>query len=478
MTIERRAAAGLKWSSIAKLVGQAATWAITLVVFRLLRPEDYGLMALAMVLISVFSGVAELGLGSSIVQAATLSGRELKRLAGAIGVLNVVAAAVIAVGAPLLAELLGDSRLTVILRVLSIQFLLTAVDAVPSSIAYRRMEFKQLAGIELAATLFGAVTTLILAWSGAGVWALVFGSLGASGLRTVLFVSFGELVRPSLDLRGIGPHIRFGGTVTVTRFLWQLTSQADILVAGRLFTRDVVGLYSVSMHVATLPMAKVMGIINQVALPTVSRMQEETSRLRLRLLHSLRLLALGAIAAMWGLCSVAPEFVDVVLGDQWRAAILPLQLASLVMPLRMLQMVLATALTGVGRADVELRNTIVGALVLPAAFLIGARFGLNGLAISWLIAIPIIFAANFPRTLPPLGFGFADLAAAVRAPVLAGGAMYLAVSGTRWIMADAGEAARLSILILVGALAYLLAVQLTDRSIWADVRKLATALRA
>lgn len=477
MTIERQAAAGLKWTSLAKLMGQLASWVITLAVFRLLAPEDYGLMALAMVLVAIVSGVAEFGLGASIVQAATLDGPELGRVAGAIGAFNVVAAAVVVAGAPVFAELLGDSRLTAILRVLSVQFLLSAVAAVPSAVAYRRMEFKRLAGIELATTLLGAVTTLVLAWSGAGVWALVFGNLGAAALRTALYLSFGELVWPSLDLRGIGPHIRFGGAVTATRFLWQIGSQADILVAGRLFASDVVGLYSVSMHLATLPMTKVMAIINQVALPTVARMQDETARLRLRLLHSLRLLAVGATAALWGLCAVAPEFVDVVLGDQWQTAILPLQLVSLVTPARMLQMVLATALTGVGRADLELRNTIVATLVLTTAFLVGAQFGLNGLAISWVVAIPIVLTLNLPRALLALNLGFADLAGAVRAPVIAGSAMYLAVIAARWVMADVPDAARLAILILVGAGAFLLTVQLVDRSVWADVRKLAAAVR-
>ena len=434
-------------------------------------------MALAMVLMSIISGLAEFGLGSSIVQASSLTGPELKRLAGAIGLLNVAGAIVIAGGAPLFAELIGDSRLGEILSVLALQFLLTAVAAMPASIAYRRMEFKRLALIEVAVTLFGASMTLLLAWLGAGVWSLVFGNLSGAALRAVLFVTFGEFVWPSFDLRGIGPHIRFGGMVTATQFLWQLTSQADILVAGRLLATEALGLYSVSMHLATLPMAKVMGVINQVALPTVARMQEEAARLRHRLVNALRLLAVGAVAALWGLASVALEFVDVLLGDQWHPAVLPLALVALVTPFRMLQMVLATALTGVGRADLELRNTLTGVLVLPVAFVIGARFGLNGLAVSWLVAVPLVLALNVARTLPPLGLTLADLGAAARAPLLAGIAMFAAVTATRWALGDTPEPARLPVLIVVGAAVYLLVLRLADRSIWADARRFATALR-
>jgi O-antigen/teichoic acid export membrane protein len=477
MQIERQAAAGLKWSSIAKLAGQGVSWAVTLAVFRLLTPEDYGLMALSMVLVSVVAGIAEFGLGSSLIQMPTLERRDMARVGGALFALNIGCGIVMALGAGLFARLLGDVRLTPILQVLSLLFVLGAIEAVPLSLAQRDMNFKRLAGIELAATMLGSLLTLLLAWLGLGVWALVIGNLAAAGLRTTLYVALGGFVWPSFNFRGIGPHLRFGGAVTVTRFLWQLTYQADMLVAGRLFTRDLVGFYSVSMHLATLPMTKVMGIVNQVAFPAVARLQDELPRLRQRLLDALRMLALAAVPGMWGISSVAPEFVHVVLGERWHASTVPLQLVSFIAPLRMLSAVLATAVQGIGRADLELRNTIVGAIVLPSAFFIGAQWGLNGLAFSWVCAIPVVFTFNFPRTLGALGISLGDLSAAMRGPIVAGAAMYGAVALARLPLGGLDEAVRLPLLVVVGAAAYLSVVRLTDRTIWSDARKLAAAAR-
>ncbi|MGQ0836551.1 MAG: lipopolysaccharide biosynthesis protein [Gammaproteobacteria bacterium] len=477
LSVERQAAAGLKWSSIAKIAGQTVSWGVTLLVFRLLTPEDYGLMALSMVLVSIVAGVAEFGLGSSLVQAQTLARQELSRVAGALAALNVGCGLVVALGAPLFAELLGDERLINVIRVLAIQFLLNAIEAAPQSLAYRQMEFKRLAGIELVATLTGAFTTLFLAWLGMGVWALVFGNLTGALLRTALYVALGGFVWPSFNFRGIASHLRFGGAVTASRLLWQITYQADVLIAGRVLGREAVGLYSVSIHLAALPMTKAMSIVNQVAFPAVARLQDELPRLRQRLLDSFRMLALVAIPALWGISAVAPEFVDVLLGPRWHPAITALQLVSLVAPLRMLAAILSTALTAVGRADLELRNTIVSAIVLPAAFLVGVQAGINGLAVSWLVAIPIIFALNFPRTLPELGFGFLDLLTAVRVPLAGGVVMYLAVAGTRLPLQHWEEAPGLPVLIVVGAVAYLATVRLLDRTIWTDVQKLAAAVR-
>jgi O-antigen/teichoic acid export membrane protein len=195
------------------------------------------------------------------------------------------------------------------------------------------------------------------------------------------------------------------------------------------------------------------------------------------LLDSLRMLALAAVPGMWGISSVAPEFVDVVLGERWQQAIVPLQIVSFVAPLRMLSAVLATALTGMGRADLELRNTIVGAIVLPSAFFLGAKWGLNGLAFSWVCAIPLVLALNFPRTFGPLGLGVSDLLVATRGPIIAGIAMYGAVTLARLPLSGLEEAVRLPILVVVGAAAYLGVVRLTDRTIWSDARKLAAAVR-
>ncbi len=477
MSIERDAVAGLKWGSIAKLVSQITSWVVTLAVLRLLSPDDYGLMALCMVVVSVLTGFAEFGLGSSLVQATNLDQQQLSRVAGAILTLNIGSGLLMALGAPLLAKLLGNAELTPLLQVLSLHFVFPAIDTVPYSVAYRSMRFKRLAGVEVAVTMLGGLSTLALAWIGAGVWALIVGNLLSACLRTVLYVSLGGFVRPSFDFRGIGPHIRFGGVVTVSRLIWQLTSQADVLIAGRLFRPDAVGEYSVSTHLATLPMSKVMGIVNQTAFPTVARLQDELARLRQQLLRSLRLLAAAAIPTMWGLSSVADEFVDVILGEQWQRATIPLQVVSFVMPLRMFQAVFATALTAIGRADIELRNTIIGAVILPAAFVIGAEGGLNGLALAWLAGVPIVLAMNFPRTLRIFGFAVLEVFTAFRAPLLAGIAMYGAVAGTRLLLDDADEGVRLPVLIAVGGVVYLAIVRLADQALWLDFRKLAAALR-
>ena len=474
MSIERQTAVALKWTGIAKLGGQVVTWAITLVVLRLLEPADYGLMALVSVVISVLMNVSEMGLGSSVVQAQQFGGDEVARVNGLVIALNVAACLLLLAGAPLIAHAFHEERLIALVRVASLQFLLSALATLPQSLVYRAMRFKWLAFVDLTSVVCAGFTTLVLAWNGAGVWALVIGSLVQSGVRTALLLRDG-FVRPHFERAGMRRHLQFGGTVTLSRLIWQLVYQCDVLIAGRYLPHASIGLYSVSLHVATLPMQKIMGVVNQVALPAVSRLQTDLPRLRVRLLEASRLLTFASVGLLWGLSSVAPEFVRIVMGSQWHDAIYPLRVICLVVPLRMLNAIFSTSTIGLGRAGVDLRNSVVNIVVLPLAFFIGVHWGVNGLATSWTIAIPAVFVIVFPRISQALGITLREIADSVWAPVVSGAAMWVAIIGVRTLTLELHDAARLALLVATGALVYLAVALTIDRRIRPEIRRLVTA---
>ena len=228
------------------------------------------------------------------------------------------------------------------------------------------MDFKWIAIVDLSSVLSGGCPTLALAWHGAGVWALVFGSLVQSGVRTALLLRDGW-VRPIFAPRGMRRHLSFGGAVTASRVMWQLVYQADVLIAGRYLPSAAVGLYAVSVHVATLPMQKIMGIVNQVAFPAVASLQAELPRLRSGLLAASRLLTFASVGVSGG--SPAWPRSSCACGRQWHDAIYPLQVICLVVPLRMLSAIFSTPTIGLGRAGLDLRNSVVNVVVLPSGVL-------------------------------------------------------------------------------------------------------------
>jgi O-antigen/teichoic acid export membrane protein len=477
MSVEKETLSGLKWTTLAKLVGQVISWGVTLIVLRLLLPADYGLMAIVSMIIAVLASVAELGFGASLVQAPQLDRDDLGTVSAAVIVLNLGMGALVVLMAPLAAWVYAEPRLTLLIQVSSLHFVFNALGTIPQALAFRDMNFRWLAYIELATVALGGLATLWLAWRGFGVWALIAGSLLQNFVRTALLLRQG-MPRPIFRRRGLRRHVTFGGTFAITRLASQVIYQSDILIAGRLLSQQALGLYSVSLHLATLPMQKIMGVINQVAFPAVAKLQHDPARLRLRVLDASRFLMVLSLPLLWGLSAVAPEFVAVVMGSAWAGAVFPLQLICLVIPMRMLNIVYNTVAAGIGNMQINVENTVASAIVLPATFYVGAHWGVNGLACGWAIAIPFVFFYCLPKLLRIVDTRFAELLACVWVPVAAGAIMVAAVYLGRLACEGVGPATRLILLIVLGAGAYVGAMLLLDRQIIPDTRKIFRAMRS
>ncbi|MDL1859438.1 hypothetical protein FBR04_00220 [Betaproteobacteria bacterium PRO7] len=477
MDLERKAISALKWTAAARLLGQLASWLITLVVIRILDPGDYGLMAMTAAAVSLAAAVAEFGLGPSIVQRQALPDETLRKLVGFSILLHLVLAVVVASVAPVMAWYFGDARLAPLVRFAALHFVFAALAAAPHALAMRSLDFKLLAQVDLGSGLFASVVSLALALADAGAWALVGAAVAGAALRAGLLAIGGDKVRPDFRFVGMAADLKYSSTLATSHILWSALNQCDAIIGGRILSREALGTYSVALNLALLPMNKILGVINQVAFSAVARLQDEAERLQLRLLQSLRLLAASGIAMLWGLTAVAPELVRSVLGAKWEAAILPLQLIGLIVPFRLVMALLSTAVAGIGRADVSLRNTVTAAIIWPLCFLLGAQFGATGLAAAWLGAVPLSFAFNSRRVVRALGFGITRLARCVAGSVVAGTIMLAAVAGARAAAADLSDVVRLGVLIAVGAAVYLVVLVALDRELVSDARRLLAAAK-
>lgn len=472
MTLQGKVRAGLKWGAAAKLCGQLVTWVITLYVIRLLTPADYGLMAMATVVVSLVALVAEMGLGAALVQAPRIDDATIRRVFGATLLFNAALSVAVALAAPLAARFFDEPRIVAVVQVAGLQFLVNALAVVPEALLRREMLFKRLALTDMGASVAASLATVALALAGMGVWSLVLGNLVQSACRAVSLQYLSEKrYLPSFRLAGMRSALAFGGQITANRILWHALSQADILIAGKVLGKEALGIYSVTLHLATMPVQKVMSLVNQVAFPAFSEAQNDPDSLKQGVERGVRLLAVGFFPVLWGMAAVAPEIIGLVFGPEWQESSLVLQLVAAVLPFRILAAFLSTASCGIGHAGISLLNTVVSTVVMTTAFIIGVQWGLTGLAASWAVGIPLSFALNFPRLRQLLGLSLARLVQLIRLPVSAGFSMVIIVSFLRKeIGDDFDQHWRLLILVFSGAIAYMGAATICNRSIWSELR--------
>lgn len=464
----------LLWVGGSRALSQILSWAVTLVVIRLLSPADYGLLAMAGVFVNFLVLLAEAGLGTAVIQASNLDQTSLQRVFGAVIVIDLALFALLLIGAPAVAAFFDEPRLTALICALALQFPLMMLTAIPTALLSKELEFKHQSLIEMGSAIAGGLLVLGLALAGFGVWALVWGSVLSQLVRTIginLVAPFFKC--PLFSVAGMRHTLTFGAQVTASRVLWFFYSQADVFIAGRFLGKELLGAYSVAMTLASLPVRKIASVMNQVTLPAFAQAQHRPEAVSRHLLQTTTLLCFVAFPVLWGIASIAPEIVSVVLGDQWHGATVPLQLLPLVMPLSMLSPFFNAAFQGIGHAGVVFRNVLTATVVMVTAFLIGVRWGLTGLSLAWVVGFPLVFLLNLRRMLPLVGLTLGALWRAVAPSMLSAVVMLGAIAQARALLADTLQPPILMVvLIALGGTAYLAMTLVFNRSVIATLRAL------
>lgn len=457
MTLRNEVLHSVKWLAGARFAGQLVAWAITIVVIRILKPSDYGLMAIAEVLIGFAALFQELGLYSAMVQKRDLTQRQIEQAFGFLIITNLGIYLLIFAIAPFLADFFGDARLTNIVRVLGLQFPLASVGVVQDAMLSRTMRFKRKSIATVIIVLGNGFTTLGFALAGAGVWALVAGSLAGSVIRPVaLSLAARHWCRPRFSREGMADMLHYGGFITASGLLWYVYSRSDVFIIGKILGKEVLGFYSIALQLASLPIQKVGEILNQVGLAAYSSIQHDMDAIRSHYLKVIRVLSFVAFPIFWGMSSVSPELVNVVLGAKWQPAIIPLQLLSLIMPLRMVSHS-GSPLSAIGKPHIGTLVHLTALVIMPPAFLIGAYFGgLTGVSLAWVIAYPLLVLLRLGISMHPIGLRRRDYFIALSGPAMGGAFMYLIVMLLRTTVVRPWLGQRLGLVLLVGvgALAY------------------------
>lgn len=464
--LRRSVVTGLRWQAAAKVGSQLITWPITIIVMRLLAPEDYGLMAMTMVLVGLTTLVAEMGLGTAIVRATEPSRDLLRSVFGLALMVNLGLYGALLVLAPLSVSVFNEPRLWALTAAVGLQLPFAALAIVPESMARRELKFKTLSIIELSTQVVTAFATLLSAWSGLGVWSLVVGHVLASAFRTTLLMVQFEVVSPRLTLRGQRDLVAFGSSLTANRIVWYGWSQADIFIAGKILGQQALGVYAVAVNLANMPMQKLMAVSNQVTFSALAKLRHDTVAMGAALIQAMTLMLAIAVGLLWGMAGTAAELVPVLLGERWQGAIVPLQIIAAVVPLRVASGMISSALVVCGHVNDDLVNTIVAAVLLVPSFWIGATWGgLHGLAWAWAWAYPCFVIWLVVRSCGRLGVQRMAVLTCFRSPMLAGLCMLAAIQALRAWSGITALPWLLAAEIVVGALVYTAILWLIDRKL-------------
>lgn len=457
--LKKKTLQGLLYLGMGKGAGKIISFATTLVLARLLTPQDYGLMALVMVVVGFLEFFNEIGLGSAIKQRPEVTPAQLNGSFTLSLLISCALFGLVYLAAPAVAAYYANAGLAPVMRLVALSFIIGALATVSDALLARAMQFKLVAGIEFVMILLQSGITLLLAWLGHGVWALAWGFVIAQAFKMVCIVGLGQW-RPTRlgDIGAALDLIRFGLTVTYSRLTWFLYSNAQTLIIGKTLNAQALGVYSMAESLASLPTGHVTGMVIRVASPMFSKLQHDLQRLNNALLRMTTGLALINYPVMVGMACTARELVPVVLGPQWLAATLPLQVLCLVGLVKTVDPLLTQALTSTGQVRYTARYTSLCAVTVPSGVLVGSIWGgLPGAALGIAVAYPVSAIYLFRTVRRQVHLSLGAYLRAVHMPLQACAWMAAWVLGVGWAGRAVGvqhDAWLLGIKVLTGVLAY------------------------
>ena len=369
----------------------------TVVLARLLTPQEFGLIAMVTAVTGFVVMFKDMGLSMATVQKDEINHGQISTLfwinvALSIGVMLVVAAL-----APVIAWFYDEPRLTWITLALAGAFIFGGLTIQHQALLRRNMHFGRLALIQIISMLVGIVAAIIAAWYGAGYWALVIMQL-ATAVTSAIAVWVACGWRPGRPVRrsGVREMLAFGGNLTGFNFLNYFARNADNLLIGKFWGSGSLGLYSRAYGLLMLPIRQINAPLAAVAIPTLSRLQDDSERYRRYYLKTISLIAFITMPAVMFMIVMSEEIIRIVLGSQWMGAI-PifsfLGIAALAQPIANANgWLLATQ----GRVNELLRWGFIGGTMAVMSIVAGLPWGGTGVAACYalsglLIRTPLSF---------------------------------------------------------------------------------------
>jgi PST family polysaccharide transporter len=390
--LRRRTVRGGAVTGSAQFVALVLQFGSTMVLARLLSPADFGLIGMVAAITGLFIVFQNMGLAEATIQRQEISHRQVTLLFWINFAVGTAIAVGIAAAAPLIAWVYGEPQVAVITPALAAMFVFSGFAAQHRAIVRRQLRFSAVVVIDLSATFLGMAAGIVAAALGAGVWSLVILNLvtaaSGAGLAAAASGWWPGLPRRCEDAKAL---LGFGGNLTLFDALTYLARNADNFLIGVFIGPVALGFYTKAYGLLILPLRQMNRPIGTVAIPTLSRLQNDPERFGRYYLMVVKLLAYTTIPLTAVLGALADPIVAIVLGPGWEPTADMFRWLAVAGALQGVLFTSGWVLQALGHAA-DLRN--LGLIVSPvyvAAFALGLPWGGEGVAAAFAIAVNLLF---------------------------------------------------------------------------------------
>lgn len=409
-TVKDKTVKGLKWSLVSQVVRFVIQLTSSIVLSRLLFPEDYGLFGMINVLIGYAMIFADFGFSSAIIQKKDISEIQLNTIFWLNIAVSIVLSLIFYFSSSWVAAFYDNPALVDVTKLSGLGFLVLSVGLVHSALLAKQMDFKRLFFIMVTSNTVSLLVAIWMAYSGYGVYALVFQTLLIYLINSVLCILTVKW-KPSwqLSFQSITSIINFSKYLFATRTFSYWTRSIDNLLVGKFLNPTALGVYTKSYALMTMPLHNVSHLISRVIFPSFSALQNDTEQVRSIYLKVTKTIAMVTFPLMCGILVTADIMVPFVFGEQWIAMVPIVQVLSIAAIPQSIGTLNGNLYMFRGNTKLQFKVSMVMNLIVIAFICFGLFYGIVGVATFYMIGSFTIMYHNFKYPLALIEMKFADL---------------------------------------------------------------------
>lgn len=405
--LKEKAISATLWSGADIFLRQGLQFVIAIVLARLLTPEEFGTIALLYLFVGMAGAFVDSGFSSALIQRQDVTHQDESTVFWFNLGMGAIMAAGLWVLAPSIAGFYDLPILIPLTGVLALNLFVSALGSIHGTLLTKRLDFKTPMKIGAIATTASGGVGIVMAWQGYGVWALALQTLASSFVTTVLLWQFNKW-RPRLvfSMDSARRLFGFGGYLLMAGLLDIAYNRIYTLLIGKLYGVRDLGFYNRADGTKQLPVNVLTGILSRVALPIFSTASNDKEKLRRGVRHALRGIMLINVPMMFGVLATAEPLVLTLYGEKWLPAVPILQvlcLAGMLWPLHVLNL---NVLMAQGYSKLFFRLEVIKKIVGTGLLIVGAAYGVMGIAWSQVVFGALAFAINAYYTRIYLNYGF------------------------------------------------------------------------
>jgi teichuronic acid exporter len=376
----------LFWSFAERFGQQGIQFITSILLARLLLPEDFGLIAMVYIIIAMGNSFIDSGFQKALIQKKELTSLDKSSVFYFNVFIAIIVSSIIFISAPLIGTFYNRGELIQIVRILSLVFLFSSFGLVQDALLARTLQFKQIFTINTLSSILAGTISIIMALNGLGVWSLVVLNIGSTLLRTIFLWLF-SVWRPSrlFSLISLKAMFAFGSSlffVSITNAIF--TNLYQVLI-GKFYSADSLGYYSRARNLSMYPVTLVTSVVSQVSFPVFSKLQNDENKLGEYVHKSLILLTIVTFPLMIGLIVISRPLILLLLTEKWLHSVQYFQLLCLVGMFYPIQVVNLNALNALGHSKKYLKIDFINKIIILLTVAFTFRLGIYALIFGQII---------------------------------------------------------------------------------------------